>query len=160
MTTEPTDAPELPRQPDAEDRCRATKTDGTPCLARPMSNGVCTFHGGGEHQQAARRRGGKVAQARRALQQARADALQKLGADPGELLPSLESIGAMSTFLAQVMQKTADRTFSPSQASALIAGLRLGKDLLALGLEVKLLEQMEKADAQPVDHWTRKRGGA
>ena len=127
--------------------CPASTKTG-PCRAKPKADaGYCIFHGPlTPDLKGARPRGGRLAQAGRTLSKARVKARAEAGADPGALLPSLESIGAMTGLLSTVFKKTADREYSPQQAAAMIAALRLGKDLLTLGLEVRLLEEREKLD--------------
>src|SRR5262245_4630178 len=133
-----------------EGRCPGTTKGNQPCRAKPTVSGRCVYHTKSPELTEARRRGGRLEQARRALAQARVEALEQIGADPGALLPSLESIGTMSAFLANVLKRVDDKTLSPAQAAVMINGLRLGKDLLALGLEVRLLEQMEQHPAKEV----------
>jgi hypothetical protein len=129
--------------------CRAiAKKTNEPCRMSPTADGLCAVHSPAHREKvdAGRKRGGQLTQARKKLAKVHAAALAEAGVTPGALLPSLQSIDTMTQLLADVTEKIANRTYSPQQGAALISALRLGKDFLSLGIEVRLLEEMERMD--------------
>ncbi len=126
-----------------EGRCQATKADGTPCRARPLTGtGLCVYHTKSPDMIAARRKGGSLMQARKALAKAQQDAVERFGI--AEPLPDLKDIVAIRNFIAATVEAVASRRVSPAAGNTLLAAARLGKDMLALELDVKLAEMLEQ----------------
>jgi hypothetical protein len=90
-----------------------------------------------------RSRGGQLQRARAALAKARREALAKVGS--GTPVPDLASIEAMTNFLVSVVDRVDSQALSPAQGTVLVNALRLAKDLLALAVEVKLVEEAREA---------------
>jgi hypothetical protein len=122
--------------------CPATKADGEACRAKPTASGRCVYHNETPELKEARRRGGRLTQARRRLAQAKADAIARLGVH--EDLPDLASIETCQTYLVTLAQRTENRGLSPAQTNALVGIVKLSKDLIGLALDVKLAEMLEQ----------------
>jgi hypothetical protein len=59
-------------------------------------------------------------------------------------LPDLKDIVAIRNFIAATVEAVASRRLSPAAGNTLLAAARLGKDMLALELDVKLCEMLEQ----------------
>jgi hypothetical protein len=98
--------------------------------------------GRSEERTAERSRAGKLRAAHAALARRKAELVAKYGIQ-GEL-PTLDSVEAMGTYLATVAARIETRQLTPAQANSLVGVVRMAKDLLALGIDVKLAEMLEQ----------------
>ena len=123
--------------------CPTPTKSGAPCKGTPTSTGRCVSHSP-EHATLmgqARRKGGQLVQARRALQRAHEQALDSLGVS--EELPDLADMERMQKYLVTVARRVESRTLSPAQGNTLVAIARLAKDCVSLATEIELLHQLE-----------------
>ncbi len=130
-----------------EKLCRSFTKTGAPCQMRPLPSGFCWNHeeGNAQARQTARRKGGSLTQARKALAKAKADAVAKFGLE--EPLPDLADVQACRRFLVgagEVLQQQ----ISPAAANALTGIVRASKELLSLEVDIKLAEQLDALDAK------------
>jgi hypothetical protein len=128
--------------------CRALKQDGSPCRMRPLPSGLCWNHdeGNAQARQTARRKGGSLTQARKALAKAKTDAVARFGLE--EPLPDLADVQACRRFLVGVAGKVLQQQISPAAANALTGIVRASKELLSLEVDIKLAEQLDALDAK------------
>lgn len=133
-----------------EKQCRSLTKTGKPCRMRPLASGVCWTHTRDpeviEARQNARRKGGSLMQARKALAKAKHDTIAKFGIT--EPLPSLDSVESARVFLVGVAGKVLKREISPAAGNCLASILRASKELLALETDIKLAEQLDALDAK------------
>lgn len=127
----------------AAESCPGTTLSGQPCRMRPTAaTGRCMAHADSETRKARSARGGTLTQARKALARAKADAVERFGI--AEPLPDLKDIVAIRNFIAATVEAVASRRLSPAAGNTLLAAARLGKDMLALELDVRLAEMLEE----------------
>lgn len=124
--------------------CRATTKTGEPCGMRPMSTGWCVSHdpNRASERRAERSRAGSLSAAHAALARAKAQMVAKYGIQ-GEL-PSLDSVESLGAYLATVAARVETRQITPAQANSLVGVVRMAKDLLGLGIDVKLAQMLEQ----------------
>jgi len=126
-------------------RCSATTKSGEPCHARPVTGKtLCVYHVSTPELREARRRGGRLAAARKALVRAKSTAIAKYGLEAD--VPDLESVEAAQRYLMGVAARVENRQLSPGQGNTLVNVVRLAKDLLGLSLDLRLSKTLDRLE--------------
>jgi hypothetical protein len=128
-------------------QCSATTKTGEPCRMAPTADGLCFAHSPAHaaNRKAASGRGGSLATARKKLDRARADAIEKFKIVAP--IPNLHDIDACRAFLVKVAQMVLQGSITPAAANSLSTIVRVSKELLATEIDVKLAEKLEELDS-------------